>query len=124
MMKWIHMIGHFLILSSFYFIGVWIQQTLNLFIPGSIIGMLLLFIMLVTKLLPVRLIETGSAYILRHMPLLFIPVTVGILQFLDVFAGKGLLIIGVNVVSTVIVLLTTGAISQSLSKQKEVDRAA
>lgn len=117
-MKWLILVVHILILSVFYLVGVWIQQTFNLFIPGSIIGMFLLFLALLTRILPVRFIEQGSAFILRHMPLLFIPVTVGILQFLDVFAGKGIMLILITLLSTMMVLITAGLLGQSLVNRK------
>lgn len=117
-MKVINGIWHVLLLTVFYIIGRSIQQAFDLFIPGSIIGMLLLFSLLSTKILPVRFIEQGSAFMLRHMPLLFLPVTVGILQFLDVFAGKGVFIIVIALISTVIVLVIVGLASQVLLMKK------
>ncbi|WP_332697548.1 CidA/LrgA family protein [Halalkalibacter lacteus] len=121
-MKIITLILHVALLSIFYFVGVLIQNKFALAIPGSIIGMLLLFLALLTKVLPVRLIEEGSSFILRHMPLLFLPVTVGILQFLDVFSGLGILLIFITLISTVIVMIVTGFLGEKLANKKEVDK--
>ncbi|TWI56912.1 CidA/LrgA family protein [Halalkalibacter nanhaiisediminis] len=121
-MKWIIIIIHILVLSIFYMIGEWIQETFHLFIPGSIIGMLLLFTLLVTKVLPVRFIEQGTHLILQHMPILFLPVTVGTIQFLDLFAGKGILLIVIALMSTIMVFLTSGWMAQILANRKEGEK--
>ncbi|MFC0562029.1 CidA/LrgA family protein [Halalkalibacter alkalisediminis] len=121
-MKVILIVLHLFILSIFYLIGVGIQNWLGLPIPGSIIGMLLLFFALMTKVLPVRFIEEGSTFILKHMPLLFLPVTVGILQFLDLFAGDGILLIFITLISTIIVMIVSGWIGQNLVNRSEVQK--
>ncbi len=113
---------HIALLSLFYSVGVFIQHLLELAIPGSIIGMLLLFLALSTKIIPVRYIEEGSTFILRHMPLLFLPVTVGILQFLNVFSGRGILLIFITLISTVIVMVVTGFLGQKLVNRKEINK--
>lgn len=115
----IRIIIHILILYGFYSIGVWIQRTFDLFIPGSIIGMLLLFTLLATKIVQPKWIEQGTLLLLRHMPLLFLPVTVGILNFLDVFSGRGFLLIVIALVSTLIVMVTSGLTSQLLAVRRE-----
>ncbi len=113
---------HIAILAIFYWIGTWIQEALALFIPGSIIGMLLLFSLLLTKVIPLKLAEKGSFFILRHMPLLFLPVTVGILQFLDLFSGKGIFIVVITIVSTLVILAIVGLLGERFLRWKEVDK--
>ncbi|MCF6408841.1 CidA/LrgA family protein [Pseudalkalibacillus salsuginis] len=97
-----------LVLYSMYLAGTWIQNALDLMIPGSIIGMVLLFCLLVTKILPLRWIQEGSRYLLAHLTLFFIPVTVGVMEFSHVFKGKGLLLIPAVLVSTILVMLISG----------------
>lgn len=118
-MGFVRIIIHIFILYVFYFIGVWIQQTFNLFIPGSIIGMLLLFMLFAFKIIKPKWIEQGTLILLRHMPLLFLPVTVGILNFLDVFSGRGFILIVIALVSTLIVMVTSGVTSQFLAARRE-----
>ena len=102
------------LLYIIYLAGVWIQQTFQLFIPGSIIGMLILLILLLTRAVRQDWIEAGSLLLIRYLPLLFLPVTVGIITFLDLFKGKGLLLILIVIVSTFLVMVCTGIISQWL----------
>ncbi|WP_260412282.1 CidA/LrgA family protein [Alkalihalobacillus sp. TS-13] len=93
------------VLYGLYLAGIWIQSVLDLMIPGSIIGMLLLFLLLVTKIFPLKWIQQGSRFMLAHLTLFFIPVTVGVMQFGYVFKGKGLLLIPAVLASTVLVIV-------------------
>ncbi|MYL54857.1 CidA/LrgA family holin-like protein [Pontibacillus yanchengensis] len=110
---------HITIVTMFYYIGMWIQKAVGLFIPGSIIGMMLLFIALLTNVIKVTWIEKGSALLITHLPFLFIPVTVGVIQYLDLLTGKGLLLPVIVLVSTLLVAVLSGALSQFLVRQKE-----
>lgn len=100
------------ILTIFYYIGVWIQDYFQLFIPGSIIGMLLLFLFLSTKLFKVYWIEAGASLLIRHLPLLFIPVTVGIINYLHIFSGQGILLVFIGLVSTFMAMVAAGMTSK------------
>src|SRR5699024_8655822 len=62
-------------------------------LSGSVIGMVLLFVLLMTNSLNVRWIEEGTQFMIRHLNLFFIPATVGIMDYFHVFAGKGILLI-------------------------------
>ncbi|HHY21883.1 MAG TPA: CidA/LrgA family holin-like protein [Bacilli bacterium] len=120
-MNWLRIAVHIGFLYLLYFIGVTIQKTFDLFMPGSMIGMLILLLLLSTKVVKVKWIEEGTAFLLRHMPLVFLPVTVGILSFLDVFSGKGFLLIVVALISTYMVMIASGWVSQKLAVRKERD---
>ncbi|AKJ42532.1 CidA/LrgA family protein [Pragia fontium] len=58
-----------------------IAAILPLKIPGSIIGMLVLFALLCSQLLPVAWIKPGCYLFIRHMALLFVPISVGIMKY-------------------------------------------
>lgn len=118
-MNWLRIAVHIGFLYLVYFIGMTIQRTFDLFIPGSMIGMFILLFLLATKIVKVKWIEEGTAFLLRHMPLVFLPVTVGILSFLDVFTGKGFLLIVVALLSTYLVMIASGWVSQKLAVRKE-----
>src|SRR5690625_2306180 len=78
---------HIIILYSFYLLGNWIQMSLNLFIPGSVIGMILLFLLLLIKGVKITWIEEGAAFLINNLPLFFIPATVGIIDYFSLFSG-------------------------------------
>ncbi|WP_349408208.1 CidA/LrgA family protein [Pseudalkalibacillus sp. SCS-8] len=94
-----------LLLYAIYLVGIGIQNVFNLPIPGSIIGMLVLFSLLVTNLFPLKWVQEGCQFLLAHLPLFFIPVTVGVMEFGHVFQGRGLLLIPVVILSTLLVMV-------------------
>ena len=54
-------------------IGEFISSLLKLPIPGSIVGLLLLFISLYFNLIPEKYIKEGAGFLLAILPLFFIP---------------------------------------------------
>ncbi|MFC4388845.1 CidA/LrgA family protein [Gracilibacillus marinus] len=119
MKKVIKIVLQISVLFLFFYIGEWIQSSLSLIIPGSIIGMLLFLILLLTGIIPEKFIKDGLDLLLKDMPLFFIPVTVGIVNLLHVFAGKGLLMLGIALISTIIVIYTTGLLTQKIMGKEE-----
>lgn len=101
-----------------YFIGTWIQQAFSLFIPGSVIGLVLMFILLSTGILRAQWIESGARFMMNHLVLFFIPATVGLLNYYHLFAGKGIFLVIITMVSTFIVMVASGLISESFAKRK------
>ncbi|MCL6617230.1 MAG: CidA/LrgA family holin-like protein, partial [Anoxybacillus ayderensis] len=100
------------VLYMLYIFGSIIQQLLHIPIPGSMIGMLLLFLLLMTGMVKEEWISRGANMLLSHLTLLFIPATVGIIDYVELFLGKGIWSIFVVIVSTMIVMLFAGFIGQ------------
>ncbi|HBV40334.1 MAG TPA: murein hydrolase regulator LrgA [Erwinia sp.] len=83
-------------------------------IPGSIIGMLILFFLLAFQLLPPDWVRPGSLLLIRYMALLFVPISVGVMGYTDLLSAQFGPIVVSCVVSTFIVLLTVGLVSHKL----------
>ncbi|MNE94329.1 holin-like protein [compost metagenome] len=64
------------------------------------------------KIVPVKLIENGSSFILAYLPMFFIPATAGIMNHLDIFSGRGLLLIAILIISSVLTMVVTAHSSQ------------
>lgn len=109
---------HIFILYIFNFIGVWIKDLFSLSVPGSVIGLLLLFILLMTNLIKVEWIEAGAQFFVSNLVFFFIPATVGVIDYFDLFKGKGILLILIALISTILVMTTSGLVSQFLAKEK------
>ncbi|PLT29937.1 CidA/LrgA family protein [Peribacillus deserti] len=105
------------ILYGFFLLGEFIQGLLHISIPGSIIGMLILFSLLHVKWFRPRWIETGSHFLIKIMPLLFIPATVGAMDYLSLFR-KYPSSLGIVFISTMIVIILSSAMSQRLNRNK------
>lgn len=107
---------HIIILYLISLAGTWIKDLFNLPVPGSVIGLLLLFILLMSNIIKVEWIEKGAQFFIRNLVFFFIPSTVGIIEHFDLFKGKGILLIVITLISTGMVIVTSGLLSQSLVK--------
>ncbi|MBO1002221.1 CidA/LrgA family protein [Pseudogracilibacillus auburnensis] len=121
MLKIVKVIIQIGLLFCMYFIGTWIQQAFSLFIPGSVIGLVLMFILLSTGILRAQWIESGARFMMNHLVLFFIPATVGLLNYYHLFAGKGIFLVIITMVSTFIVMVASGLISESFAKRKDLN---
>lgn len=73
------------IILSIWVIGEYISSFIQgiILIPGSIVGMLLLFLLLQFKVLDLSSIENVSGFFLDNMAIFFIPAGVSLIKSLD-----------------------------------------
>lgn len=115
-MKIILQIG---LLSIFYVIGACIQQAFQFVIPGSLIGMFLLFGLLSANVLPLRWFESGGETLLAVMPFLLLPSTVGLMEYGSFLMQKGVNLFVTTVISTFLIIVIAGHTGQYLANRKE-----
>ena len=81
-------------------------------VPGPVIGMVILFCgLLLRRGLPEGL-EASGGFLLRIMPLLFVPAGVGIVTHLDVLARSWAAFAGAVVFGTAATIAVTGLVMQ------------
>lgn len=106
------------------FVGELLNFFIPLPIPGSIYGMVLLFVLLCTGVVKLHQIKDTSAFLIDIMPMLFIPCAVGIMAELDQLTDIWVEVIIITIVTTVLVMAVTGLTTQALirlKRRKEVD---
>lgn len=103
----------------FFFIGTFIQKFFHLVIPGSIIALLLLFICLCLKIVPEKWIENGAIFLLSILMFLFIPTTVGIMNYPSLLSIHGALLVVAILLSTIISMAIAGTASQFFEKKAQ-----
>ncbi|MGE7184067.1 CidA/LrgA family protein [Peribacillus sp. NPDC006672] len=108
-----------IILYIFSFIGTAIHNFFHLAIPGSIIALLLLFICLCLKIVPVKFIESGAVFLISILMLLFIPTTVGIMNYPSLLSIHGALLVITVLLSTIISIAIAGTASQFFEKKAQ-----
>ncbi|MFB4321803.1 MULTISPECIES: CidA/LrgA family protein [Paenibacillus] len=91
---------------------------LNIGIPGSILGIVVVFILLETKILRLEWIELGANWLLAELLLFFIPAAVGIMKYFPMLETEGLQILAVVLFSTVIVMVSSGLTAGFISSRK------
>ncbi|MFT9820550.1 CidA/LrgA family protein [Lysinibacillus sp. NPDC056185] len=106
------------ILNIFYYMGVGIVALLHVPLPGSVIGLLLLALSLNFKIIKVEYIQDGAGFLIGVLTLFFIPATVGVIDYPELFSTTGLLIMLAVIASTLISIYVTGLLSQMVEKKE------
>jgi len=99
-------------------LGYALVALLHVPLPGNVAGMLLLFGLLCTGIVPQRLFERSSTLLARHLPFFFVPIAVGLMNLGPTLIAEGWLLILVLVASASVGLCATGWIAQLLSRLK------
>lgn len=99
-------------------IGVTIQKFTDVSVPGSVIGMLILFLTMVIGIVKVEWVKPGATLFIRYMILLFVPVSVGLMQHFDLLFANALPILASAVGGTLIVLVSLAWLLDYLLKEK------
>lgn len=98
----------FIIIYLCLYAGNGVSLLLPITVPGSIIGMLILFTLLATQLLPVSWVKPGCHLLIRYMALLFVPISVGVMNYTDILSAQfGPVVVSI-LVSTFLVLTIVG----------------
>lgn len=121
-MKLIKIFLQIILLYLFNIAGGWLSDRLHLPLPGSIVGLLLLWAALMLKIFRLKWVESGANFILSYLPLFFIPATVGVMNYFHVFAGKGMMLILIVVVSTLMTMGIAAYTSQYFAGREENKR--
>lgn len=104
------------IILAFLLLGKAIQWLTSLPIPGSIFGLLLLFLALNLRFISTEQLMPSANLLLNYITLFFVPVGVGLLQYTELLSQYWLAIMVSSVISTMAVLLSVGYCYQRLSK--------
>ena len=106
-----------IVIFGIYLMGELISGLLNLPIPGNILGMLILLLLLCTKVIKLEQIETVSTFLLDHLAFFFIAAGVGLMTSVGVIKDTWLKLIIVCILTTSIVIASTGLIVQFVSRK-------
>lgn len=113
------MIEEFMLILVINYIGVLISTVLHFPLPGTITGLLLLFLLLQFKVLKLEKIENATNFLLLNMTLFFMPPTVRIIDSYHLLEKDLIKIIIIIVISTFITMGVTGKVVQLMIDYKE-----
>ncbi|MGL4820174.1 MAG: CidA/LrgA family protein [Bacilli bacterium] len=74
-------------------LGYWIVDLSGVPIPGNVVGMLLVFILLLSGVLPLSRVERLADFLLKHLAFFFIPIAVGLMAYGSLLAENGFTIL-------------------------------
>lgn len=92
---------------------------LHLPVPGSILGIIVLFILLESGVVKLEWIEVGANWLLAELLLFFIPAAVGVMKYFPMLESDGVRILLVVIFSTVVVMASSGLTAARIAKHKE-----
>ena len=103
----------------FYFAGECISQCIHGFIPGSVIGMVLLFLALAFKVVKPCHVNKISKLLTDNMGLFFLPAGVGLMTSIGVISHYWAVILISCVISTILVIASVALMQQNFEKRKK-----
>jgi len=108
------MIQEFMIIFLVNYVGILISGILDLPVPGTIIGLILMFILLKTNALKIEKIENAVNFLLLNMTLFFMPPTVKIIDSYNLLEKDIVKVAFIIIISTFITMGVTGKIVQMM----------
>lgn len=96
------------------FIGTEVQKLLHIPLAGSIVGLMLFFLLLQFKIVPVSWINVGADFLLKTMVFFFIPSVVGIMDVASNITMNYILFFIVIIIGTCLVALSSGYIAEKM----------
>lgn len=111
----------FLLIISFTYLGEILSKLLHLPVPGSVIGMLLLFAALYFKVVKVDDVETVGTFLLDNLSILFLPAGVGIMVYFPVIKDHWFSLLLVILVTTALTMGVVGRVVQGVKRKYEGD---
>ncbi|NKI73320.1 hypothetical protein Dpoa2040_000507 [Dickeya sp. CFBP 2040] len=104
------------------FAGNAISALLPITIPGSILGMLILFALLASQILPSSWVKPGCRLLIRHMALLFVPIGVGVMNYFGILRDQFGPIVVSCLISTFVVMIVVGYTTQIMHRDQQLLR--
>lgn len=118
-------IKQFMIIMVISFMGECVKALLPFMIPASVYGLVIMLIALMTGIVKLEAVKDTAEFFVQTMPVMFIPPTVGLLAAWPLFKDIVIPFCVVCAVTTIIVMIVTGHMSQliiRLKKRRNTDK--
>lgn len=103
----------------YYFLGEMLSRLIGGFMPGSVLGMILLFLSLLFKVLKPSYVKDAATVITKNMAVFFVPAGVGLMSYWALVSQNLLAITSAIVVSTIAVIATVALLQQRMEKSSK-----
>ena len=92
--------------------GEVLNAILALPVPSGVYGLFLMLLGLCTKVIKVSDVEDVGNFLLDTMPMMFIPVSVGLIESYGAMKAVLVPLFAISVISTIIVMVVTGKMTE------------
>ncbi len=114
----------FLLILLISFIGELLHEVLPLPVPASVYGFAILFIGLLSGFIKLEHVKDTGKLLIEIMPVMFIPAGVGLLESWPQLAPIGVPVAVITAVSTIVVMVVSGKITQFVIKKEAQKKTA
>lgn len=111
-------IRQFLIILLFSFFGEILKILIPLPVPASIYGLILLFAALELRIVKLGAVRESGKFLIEIMPLMFIPAGAGLINSWDSLKPIFIPVVVIMTVSTLIVMIVTGRVTQTVIRKQ------
>ncbi len=109
----------FFIIMLISFLGEILKWLIPLPIPASIYGLVLMLAALCTGIIKVEKVRDVSIFLIEIMPVMFIPASVGLLDSWGELKSIILPIGAIILISTIVVMVVTGKVTQGIIQMEK-----
>ena len=88
--------------------------------PGTIIGMIILFLLLQFKIMKEETIKDVADFLLGNMAIFFVPAGVSLINSLGLITENTLVLLLSGTVATIIIMIVTGKIVEIMINKKDI----
>lgn len=88
--------------------------------PGTIIGMIILFLLLQFKIMKEETIKDVADFLLGNMAIFFVPAGVSLINSLGLITDNMLVLLLSGTVATIVIMLVTGKIVEVMINKKNI----
>lgn len=109
----------FLLILLFSFLGEGLKALIPLPVPASIYGLVLLFAALELHIIKLEAVFDAGKFLVEIMPLMFIPAGAGLIDSWTALRPIWVPVVVIMVVSTVIVMVFSGRVTQLVIRRRD-----
>ncbi|HCU7472601.1 TPA: antiholin-like murein hydrolase modulator LrgA [Staphylococcus aureus] len=111
-----HFFHQVIVIALVLFVSKIIESFMPIPMPASVIGLVLLFVLFCTGAVKLGEVEKVGTTLTNNIGLLFVPAGISVVNSLGVISQAPFLIIGLIIVSTILLLICTGYVTQIIMK--------
>ncbi len=104
---------------GFYFLGELFSIAMGRFIPGSVLGMILLFLCLYFKLINPSDVKATATTITKNMAIFFVPTAVGLMSYGELLTKNFWAIFTAITLSTILTIASVAILQERLEKRHQ-----
>ena len=113
------LLRQFLIIAAVALAGEALNALIPLPIPASVYGLVLMFVLLLTRVVKLEQVKTAASFFIEIMPVMFIPAAVALMDSWGVLRDMLVPVLVIMVVSTFVVMGVTGLVTQAAIRRSK-----